>query len=274
MRLFFSILLVCVLINFSFGQETEKILKEGKLLYRLEKASWNGTDDFLERFPSMRDSIGGYLSYVDENNYVINLFFKKDNIFRILIRYQFDSLPQTNPISIDSLNHIATSSEIDLITIRQDAIEKISNNSDNFFTFYENTSLNPIPLIDKEGRKVFILTGPQISNLVVIGNDYLLTYDKKNQFIKKEKIHQSMLQYSYRSDKPENKMESTYHSHILSDCISSTDICTLLLYKDFVEWKKHYVMSNKYVSIFDLEKEQLVILTKKAWDKINDHQNK
>jgi hypothetical protein len=40
------------------------------------------------------------------------------------------------------------------------------------------------------------------------------------------------------------------------------------LYKEFVEWKQHYVVSKKYVSIFDLEKEELMIMTKEAWDKI------
>lgn len=272
-RLLICFILILSLTSISFGQETDKILEEGKLLYRLEKASWYGTDDFLARFSNKRDSIGGYLSYVDDKNQVVNIFLKKGNPYHILVRYHFDSIPETKPIMIDSLNYVATQTEIDLITIRQDAVQQISDNSDNFFTFYKNTSLNPIPLINKKEKKVFILTGPQISNLVIIGNDYLLTYDNKNRFVKKEKIHQSMLQYPYKSDKSENKLESTYHSHILSDCISSTDICTLLLYKDYVEWKQHYVISKKYVSIFDLEKENLVIITKKAWDKINKHQN-
>ena len=113
------------------------------------------------------------------------------------------------------------------------------------------------------------MTGPKVSNIVVIGNDYVLTYDKKNKFAKKEKIHNSMLKYPYKSDDSEDKMSATIHSHILSDYITSTDICTLLLYKDFIEWEKHYVVSKKYVSIFDLKTEQLIVITKEAWDKIN-----
>jgi len=38
----------------------------------------------------------------------------------------------------------------------------------------------------------------------------------------------------------------------------------LLLHKDYVEWKQHYVMGKKYVSIFDMEKETLAVLTLKA----------
>lgn len=267
-RISITLFLSLALSIFSFGQETDKILEEGKLLYRLEKASWYGTDDFLERFPGKIDSIGGYLSYVDENNRNINIFFKKDDPYSILVRYHFDSLPASKPLFIDTLNSVATQIESDLITIRQDAMQKILDNSDDFFKFYKNTSLNLIPIINNRERKVFIITGPQISNIVIIGNDYLLTYNNKNRFVKKEKINESKLEFPYKSKNSENKMEMTYHSHILSDFINSTDICTLLLYKDFVEWKQHYVMSEKYVSIFDLEKERLVILTKEAWNRI------
>lgn len=255
----------------TYGQDPDKILAEGKLLYRLEKASWNGTDDFLARFPGKRNLIGGYLSYESDNHKITNIFFSRENNDSLLVRYQFDSIPDS-PLQIDTANLEITEYEKDLIIIRQDAIQRISNNSDNFFTFYKNTSLNPIPLITDKEKKVFILTGPQVSNMVIIGNDYLLEYDKKNKLKNKIQIHKSLLQYPYKSDDPENKMESTYHSHIVSEYINSTDICTLLLYKDYVEWKQHYVISKKYVSIFDMEKENLVIITKKAWDKIYKHQ--
>jgi hypothetical protein len=251
----------------TYGQKTEEILAEGRLLYRLEKASWNGTDDFLARFPEKRNLTGGFLSYESDNHTITNIFFSRENNDRILVRYQFDSIPGF-PTHIDTTNVIATAHEKELIELRQDAIERISNDSENFFTAYENTAFNLIPLITKKERKVFVLTGPQVSNVVIIGNDYLLTYDKNNKLTKKEPIHKSLLQYTCKSDDPDKKAESTMHSHILSDCISSTDICTLLLYKDYVEWKTHYVFSKKYVSIFDLKNESLFIMKSKDFNKI------
>ncbi len=267
------ILIAICISSIAYGQNSDEILAEGKLLYRLEKASWNGTDDFLSRFPDKRNSIGGYLSYESDSHEIMTIFFSRENNDSLLVRYQFDSIPNT-PLEIDTLNLRVTSLEKDLIEIRQDAIKRISSNSDNFFTFYKNTALNPIPLIQGKERKVFVLTGPQVSNLVIIRNDYLLEYDKKNSLKNKIQIHKSLLQYPYKSDDPKNKLESTYHSHVVSDYINSTDICTLLLYKDYVEWKQHYVMSKKYVSIFDMEKDNLAIITRKAWDKIYKHQNK
>ncbi|MCL1937129.1 MAG: hypothetical protein FWF52_01875 [Candidatus Azobacteroides sp.] len=271
---FVIFMLVFTMTTFSFGQKTNKVLKvseEGKLLYRLEKASWYATDILLEKFADKRNRAGGYVSYLNEKNQVVTIFFEKDNPTHILVRFEFDYLPQKSPTKIDTLNQMATQQEIDLIAIRQEAIQKISENKDDFFSFYDNTSFNPIPLIQKEERKVFILTGPKVSNVVIIGNDYLLTYDKNNKLVKKEKLHNSLIQYPYKSDDPENKMETTMHSHVLSDLITlitSTDICTLLLYKDSVEWTQHCVMSKKYVSFFDLKKENLIVMTRKEWDKM------
>lgn len=262
MKRFLTILAAFMMTTLSFGQSQSEVLEEGKLLYRLEKASWYGTDLFLEILSHKRENVGGYLSYQNEKNQVINIFFERENPFRIIVRFIFEELPQNNQIMIDTLNHIATTLEKDLITIRQNAIKELSKNKDGFFSFYKNSSPNPIPLIHKEKRQVFILTGPTVSDVVIIGNDYLLTYNKKNKLVKKEKIHNSILEYPYHAEGP------TYHSHVLSDLITSTDICTLLLYKDHVEWKQHYVISKKYVSIFDLEKETLVVITREAWDNL------
>jgi hypothetical protein len=257
----------------SYSQETQKILEEGKLLYRLEKASWYGTDDMLVRFTDLRENIGGYLSYESENHKVVNIFFSKTNPYEILFRYYFDSLPQVKPYQIDTTNHIASQYEYDLITIRQEALNQIKVNKDDFFTFYKKTSFNLIPLIKNGKKRVFIITGPSNSGVVIIGNDYLLTYNKKNKFKKRIKIHQTMLKLPYKSEDTTNQLKLTVHSHVLSDCISSTDICTFLLYKEFVEWKQHYVISKKYVSIFDFETENLVILPKKAWENFYKDKN-
>lgn len=271
-KIIILLLIISSSLTFSQNKESEKILNEGKLLFRLEKGSWYGTDDMLVRFKSKKDSIGGYLSYENEDNKINTIFFSRFDSNKILVRYEFDSLPKTKPIKIDSTNHIASKLEKSLIKVRKDAQKRAYSNKDKFFKFYENTALNFIPVINEKDSNVFVLTGPQIPGVVLIGNDYKLEYNKKGEFVKKIKIHNSILQFPYKSDNPENKLESTFQSLVLSKFINSTDICTLLLYKDYVEWKQHYAMSKKYVSIFDLEKENLLIITKKAWNKINNHQ--
>lgn len=256
------------LIAFSQNKETDRILYEGKLLYRLEKASWYGTDDMLERFKNKKDSIGGYLSYETDGNKINTIFFNKYNSNNILVRYQFDSLPKQKPVQIDSINKNATKIERDLIKLRQNARGIVYENIDNFFNFYENTSLNFIPIITQNKKQVFILTGPQENGIVLLGNDYILNFNKKNKFNNKEKNHNSVIQFAFKSENVDKPIESTIHSHVITDYITSTDICTLLLYKDYVEWKQHIVISKKQVSIFDLKKETLLTMSRKAWEKI------
>lgn len=268
------LLLLLAFYGYSYAQDkkTEKILNEGKLLFRLEKGSWYGTDDILVRFKTKLDSVGGYLSYETSEKKINTIFFSRFDSDHILVRYEFDIVPKPEPIRIDTLNQKASDLEKNLIAMRQDAMAKSHSNDDGFFTFYENTSLNFIPLINGKERTVFVLTGPQFSGFVLIGNDYKLYYNKKNELLKKEKIHNSMLQFPFTSENKESPLTSTFHSHILSEYISSTDICTLLLYKDYVEWNQHTVISEKKVSIFDLENEMLFTMDRKVWESIGNGQ--
>ena len=267
---------LCILVStyaYSQNKKTEKIEREGILLYRLEKGSWYGTDDMLERFASKKDSIGGYLSYETNAHTITTIFFNRYNYDKILARYEFDSLTKPVPRKIDSINTVATATEKRLITIRQDAAKRAFANEDSFFKFYKNTALNFIPVIDKDGSRVYVVTGPKIPNVVLLGNDYKLDYNKKDEFVDKMKIHNSIIQLPYKSENKDEPIVTTYHSHVVTDYISSTDICTLLLYKDFLQWDEHIVMSEKEVSIFDLEKESLFAIKRKAWDKINSQKN-
>lgn len=262
-------LIIIFLLAFSFNafsiDNTSLILEEGKLLFRLEKASWYATDFFLEYLKDKRDSIGGYLSY-SSNDKIISIFYSRFDSSRILVRLTFDSIPKNKPIYMDFENPNPTNIEKDLIIIRKEALRRINLNTDSFFRFYRNTSFNPIPLIDKTGKRVFILTGPQNSGYVLIGNDYVLYYNSNNEFINKIRLHNSLISIPYKMQDKSAIM--TMHSHILSEFITSTDICTLLLYKDFVDWKSHMVMTSNYVSILNLESETLQIMTKEEYDKI------
>lgn len=253
----------------SQNKETELIVNEGKLLYRMEKGSWYGTDHLMAHFKTMLDSVGGYLSYESTDHKINTIFYSRTNPSRILLHYEFDSLPKPQPIRITSGSRNASELENSLITFVQDAKQRAYSNEDDYFKFYDNTSLNFIPLIKGPKRNVFVLTGPQIPGVVLIGNDYKLSYNKKNVFKKKEKIHNSILEFQFSSKNSSNPTTTSMHSHILSKHISSTDICTLLLYKSYLEWNQHIVLSKDYVSIFDLEQEQLITITRKAWNKMN-----
>ena len=74
---------LCICLNLSYGQTEDEILAEAYLLYKSEKASWNGTDLFLERFPEKRSQLGGYFSYSEKNNHHC-IFFNQDKAPKIV----------------------------------------------------------------------------------------------------------------------------------------------------------------------------------------------
>jgi len=135
------------------------------------------------------------------------------------------------------------------------------------------TNLN-VALLDKGSEiRAYILTGPNSETLLPIGNDYLLTFSPAGQLLRAEKLHNSYIPITPRAGG--EAITGAMHTHLAAHpYITPTDICTVLLYKEVVPTSQLYVMSKDFVSIFDVPKKQLVILTKKAWDKINQQQAK
>lgn len=266
MRTSLPLFLLFLLPFCAHAQDSDQILAEGKTLFYLEKASWYGTDYYLANFPDQRDKIGGYLSYVQDNK-VVNIFYSRFDRQEILARMYFAANPDQTPIEVDTLNHTATPHEVELITLRHDALDRVSTNEDGFFSYYENTSFNTIPLITGKTKKVYIITAPRNSGVVLLGNDYLLEYNGKLKLKSKTKIHNSLIELPIMND-GDNKAISAMHSHVNSKYIDATDICTLLLYKDYVSWEQHIVISKKQVSLFNLKTETLTVISRKVWDSI------
>ncbi|QDA61311.1 hypothetical protein [Hymenobacter jejuensis] len=257
-----------------FGQGNKGIInikKEGKYLYRSEMASWLGSDIFTEKFKEQQENIGGYFSYPD-NERTNCVFFSKDTVPKVIATISFDSTYNISKAIVDSKERVFLDSENDLYTIRRKALEIIR--TDTLFKVYQNTRLNLIPIIQGDERKVYVLTGPQVSNVVIFGNDYKIDFNKFNEPTNRARIHNSIIPIEYKQD--EQKGAVSMHSHLpeTGEYITSTDICTLMLYEKFVKWKQHIVISKTYVSIWSCDDDQLLTLTKKAWEKIYINQKK
>jgi hypothetical protein len=270
---------ILILLNFSlftlaFGQnnidkQTSAIIEEGRMLYKSEMASWYGTDIFLEKFSNKKANTSGYFSYV-ENNISKCIFFSKGEFPKVIGTISFDSTYNIKTAIADGTERDFTSEELDLYLIRKIALAEIKK--DTIFKTFENTSLNIIPIINKTVKKVYVLTGPSNDGVVIIGNDYLLTFGKNSKLTEKKQLHKNIIPINYA--KTESEEVVTMHTHLpeTGEFITATDICTILLYEKFAKWKQHIVISREYVSFWDCNKDTLTVLTKKAWDKINNYQ--
>jgi len=242
-------------------KEASKIIEEGKVLYKSEMASWYGSDIFIEKY-SQKEKIGGYLSYT-ENETSTCIFFSKDQKPKVIGTIRFDNTFKVETAKTDLAERELSENELGLYKIRTEALKIIS--SDTLYKRYKNTNLNLIPIITNKEKKVFVLTGPQNNGVMLFGNDYLLTFDNNNKLLKQKQLHKSLIPIEFGN---KNEIEVTIHSHVIDDLITSTDICTLMLYGKFAKMKNHYVMSKNYVSIWDCKKETLAVMTREAFEKI------
>ncbi|MBR9922816.1 MAG: hypothetical protein GYB31_18470 [Bacteroidetes bacterium] len=247
------------------------IVEEGKMLYRSEMASWLGTDLFLESYEE-RSNIGGYFSYAmgDRTRCV---FFSLEDLPVIIGAIEFDSTFQVETAELDLNERSFSPLERDLFEIRNKALTEIQ--SDTLFKMYQNTNLNLIPLIWKGEKKVYVLTGPEIGGVVVFGNDYLITFDEGNHLLSKKALHRNLIPIYYGQEHAEGEEPvGAMHSHLpeTGSYITATDICTLMLYSKYANWKTHSVVSERYINIWDCETNSLVVVKKDAFEKIEKDQ--
>jgi hypothetical protein len=246
---------------------TDSVMAEGKALFRSEWASWHGTDVFLEKFKARQSQIGGYVSYETATN-LVNVFYTKGDKPLTMGVISFGKELNVKNYQIDTVPRQLNNIEEDLFSMRVSAAEALR--TDTTFKRYDNISLNVVPFINKGVKRIYILSAPNTSGVILFGNDYLLNINSKNEVSSIKRIHNSLIS----TDTKKNDVKAIFHSHIpgKDETMSATDICTMMLYEKENNVKQAYVMSRKYVSIWDAKDDRLVVLSKQAWDRINNDQ--
>lgn len=264
-----------LLISFATHAQTDtqkisdSIVREGKKLYRSEMASWYGTDIVVEKFKDKTEMLQGYFSY-DDGNLTKCIFYSKEE--KVVAAISFDSTFNIKTAKTDDTQRDFTPREKEIYTIRK-MVLKLAR-KDTLFKSYQNTNYNFIPIVDNGEKKVYILTGPKSSGVVIFGNDYLITFDSQNNIVTKKQLHKNILPFEYSNKKDEEQFGGV-HTHLpeTGDFITATDICTLMLYGKFANWKQHIVVGKNYVSLWSCQSNTLGIMSREAWEKIGKENN-
>jgi len=262
-----KLIIIVFLINTSvFAQNKLEKLKqeafrEGVLLYESEKASWHGTDIFMSKFTD-KAKIGGYFSY-NANGKPTCVFYSNDEVPKVLGSISFDKSFDVNKAVTNLTSRDFTKLEREYYQLRENS--KLRIQSDTIFKYYENTRFNVVPLITKGAKKVYVLTASTKNKTVLIGNDYLLEFDSANKCKKSERLHRSMLAFTYGDGSI-----APAHNHLIgySEVMTATDICTTMLYQHLTGWESHYVISKDYVSIWNCKTNTLDVMTHEDWEKL------
>ena len=273
-----TITTIIVLTILSFHLTAQKndieqaIVDEGMAMYQSEMASWYGTDLFREKLPQKMEQIGGYFSYPNENGGATCVFINQAKPPQAYVVFTFDDTFDETTAKIDTTVRDLTTIEYDLYAMRLATVER--TRKDKIFEYYENTRYNIIPLIRNGEKKVFILTAPEKTGVVLFGNDYEITFNAKNKIKKVRKIHQNLIaiDYTQKLDDENAKQVSGIHSHLpeTGDYMTSTDICTLLLYSKYTDWERHTVISKKFMCVWSCESQKLAVIPMDAIEKMEE----
>ena len=240
-------------------KQAELIAVEAEKLYLLESGSWRATDIFLEKFHKQTDNLGGYVTYFSDKSTVTSVFYSKGSSPKTIAVFSYNIFSGTENAKIDSKERELTKYENELRMIRESVYKEMKNTD--FYTFYENTSPNIIPIIENNEKKAYILTAPKLSNILITGNDYLLTFNDDYTLKSTEAFHKSMIVQDIAIPNMKNAVSAT-HTHVQgkSEFITPTDLCTLRLYASMLNLDSYSVASGEYISIWDFKKNTLFIM--------------
>lgn len=261
------LLLFCINTQAQKGQDLNKIAleieKEGKALFLLEKTAWLGSD-IIKEVHKNPEKIGGYFTYLDEEGSKC-VFFSREKNPKIIASVSFDpTFIEANTV-VNLTERVFYGNEKELYEIRKKALHEI--NTDTLFKTYSNSNLNIIPLIYNDVPKVYVLTSPEQTGVILFGNDYEIIFNKKGEVVSKKALHKGLIPIYYEGR--DGLAKASVHSHVSgkSYFITPTDICSLMLYQNFIPWERHYVMTSEYVSVWNCKKNRLNILTREEFDK-------
>ena len=270
MKKLFTLIALFILVQNATAQKNalrkiaDSINAEGETLYRSEWASGHSTQIFASGFGEKKRLSGGYFSYETKKE-MTTIFFSKANDPLVLATVKFGHSLDSSKYSLDTTTRKFNEIEKDLYAIRLKAAQAVSN--DTLFKFYQNTSLNLVPIIKNGAKKVYVITAQTVPDEVLLGNDYLINFDKDNDIIKKTKLHNNLIPLG-TGGKEAIKASSHQHLGETSPFITATDICAFKLWKAKTTWVISFIVSAGYVSAWHFRDEFLEILTQAEWEKI------
>ncbi|BAV09718.1 hypothetical protein FLA_5771 [Filimonas lacunae] len=248
-------------------KKVDSIVTEAKKLYTSQVAGIYGKEVLRQQYPLLEDRTGGSVTY-SENGKILCVFFSNEENPSVVATIGFDNINTPGKPQVDTAYRNFTGYERDLYTLQKKTEEQIATNS--MFKKCSNTRWNIVPLTDNKSKRVYVFTGSKVNGTVVFGNDYLLTFDDSNALTVAKPLHQNMIPLNYHQDKDMEPITTVHnHSGNATDCFTATDVCTVMLYEKCANWKKHMVISKSQVSTWDCEKDELVTVSLKEWEKSN-----
>ncbi len=231
------------------NSESSQLLKKGVEYYKILKVN----ELTLKHVNKETDFV---FSYINDNQIISIVFSKNQKSDKIL----------TSIIYSDSLT----------VTQKQDYARNASEKEKLFIKIYHNiyssSQYFPLPnefwvIIERKNNLFYAYMTPRQNNTekIILGHDFLFKYKLNGKFKDFKFLHNNPILLPLNNPVDSNVSLHT-HSNRNSDFISVLDIAVILISKDRLEWDKHFVISKKFVSIFDVKNTTLSIEFRKEYE--------
>lgn len=252
--------LIFVLItSLAFGQDVDQlskeIMNEGIELYRNERASWISTDSLTELDKQL---ISNYFTYSDEGKFISVYIDKSDKI----ADYKFTFQPLGN-LEIELIkkekNVPLSEKELEILKVRKTAI---ALSAWHYGQLGYTQIVNPNVIIFRTSPEyiVYVVPGAKQSGLLPIGGDLKMTFRADGELDKIVAIHNNLIPFETEASE-----EGAHFGHehkgkrLAKEYMTATDVCTILLYRQYLKGEKHLSVHKKFISEFYFNEPRLVI---------------
>lgn len=242
----------------------EAIRQTGFALYQLEAASRLAADTLQARFATDKniEKISGYLSYKTSRGFK-TIFWNTDDYERCEILYEFTHSPELTPSQLKSKASFRspTNYEKVLIDIRTDAATR-ANGDAALAQKIGNIGLTLIIYDDEQRIYAYLLPATLNANNLYMGADMAIVYNREGAYLSQSAIHTEQFAISPLSDGIPSKVSGKTFVALASNdpTLSATDICTLLLFRPYIQWEELYYTSPRFLCIFNVKTGNLSIL--------------
>ena len=233
----------------------DSILVEGNLLYYYEKATWVAYD-MAYSDPLVKSKFESYLTY--QTGKAIKTIILGKNLEKCVAEYTFITDYDT-PDFTQFIERPLSPYEKKLIYMRERMMNQLGKEEYDI-QVPEGFSLNFILLPFEKKYKLYILTGTSQPNIIPFGNDYLFIADDYGNIEKWRKFHTGLIPTEVESN---DKNTQIFHTHTSANpLISSTDICTFMLYGPLYDLEEFIVVSKDRDMLYEMESNTILVKNK------------
>lgn len=229
-----------------------EIVAKAKVIYELEFVAWIANDTFLTKQTITKQVFDSYVTYKIDDKTICIFYNKSDTV---LAEYVFQNFGLVKSIYN---SRSCSPYELELIKIKRSVSDKIEKRKLKKFEVAANTTYNFVPVIIDSINICYLINAINDKTKVILGRDYKIILTK-NYDIEEVTCNHKSIQYL-----PFNVegINAFYHTHILNDYFSETELATTMLYKKYLPTDQFIIISNKYKSVWDSTKMSLTITNK------------